>query len=70
MEQKKIDKGIPISKLNRGKSTKYPWATMEIGDSFLLDAKNGSNTTISGKRYGRVFTQRTTTEGIRVWRVK
>ena len=66
----KIEKGVPIPPRDRGhRSSKYPWATMEIGDSFFVPkAKMGSSASIAGKRYQRKFTTRPEGDGTRIWR--
>jgi len=41
-----IEKGIPIPKIKRGRPPKYPFAEMEVGDSFFVhkdDVKNVRN---------------------------
>lgn len=71
-----IDKDIPLppKKGGFGQPRKYPWNEMEIGDSFVLMAKNmpcasaGASTT--GKRLGFRFTvRRENGGGFRVWRI-
>lgn len=34
MDEIKLDKGIPLP--SRARLTKYPWAIMEVGDSFAV----------------------------------
>ena len=37
-----VDKGIPVPDDNRrGRLAIYPWKTMEVGDSFFIEAKAG-----------------------------
>lgn len=36
MIRPKIDKGIPIPKIRRGRPGLYPFSEMQIGDSFFL----------------------------------
>lgn len=71
-----IDKGIPIPERRKAFS-KYPFKEMEIGDSFFIDKKL---TTISSvafqatKKTGYKFSLRTVEEkkkkGTRCWRIK
>jgi hypothetical protein len=71
-----IDKNVPLPP-NAGKpgGGKYPWASMEIGDSFFAPGKVGARVATAGKRGGgqSKFTIRTVTEngvrGVRVWRI-
>lgn len=68
-----IEKGVPLPSDERGRAAKYPWAEMEIGDSFFL--KDGSSSSISGaasnagKRLGFKFSTREMDDGVRVWRI-
>lgn len=74
----KIEKGIPIppSKGGAGRPTLYPFAKMEVGDSFTIESarkQQGRMCAIAsdyGKRHGMRFTVRTIGDGmLRVWRV-
>lgn len=44
----------------RGRSRKYPWLEMDVGDSFLVEGKKSQGMSGSqhyaAKRYGRKFT--------------
>ncbi len=65
-----IEKGIPIPVV-RHEDRKYPFAEMEVGDSFLADISPGA--AFSGaKSVGIRVATRTIVKGktIRVWRVK
>ncbi len=68
--------GIPIPKrVGLDTSAKYPWKTMEVGDSFALppnvNAKNFScQASVAGKVNGRRFTTRQMPDGSRrCWRI-
>lgn len=68
----KIDKGIPIQKFNS--LTKYPWAEMEVGDSFFVPGTrvtrlNGSKAYWERKLSTKYIT-RTKEGGVRVWRIE
>ena len=76
----KINKKIPIPEASRG-VTKYPYANMNVGDSFLFSKKTDRKTVMlcsaSYCGYSRLktngkwkFTLRTTEDGISVWRIK
>lgn len=74
----KIEKNVPIPDAMRfGKPRKYPFAEMDVGDSFFapnvgISAMAGS-ITYASKRHGKKFATRFLTEngvkGVRVWRV-
>ena len=65
-----VDKEIPIPKPATGNKAKYPWETMEIGDSFLSVTRTmRSIASSAGKRYGKKFVVRKCPEGFRIWRV-
>lgn len=81
-----IDKNVPLTGgTGYGRSTlKYPWDTMEVGDSFLVIPKEGeelrylaqkmsamSSTRSRMSKTGRAYTTRYRKEenGVRVWRV-
>lgn len=71
-----IEKGVPLP-APAGARNKYPWRTMEVGDSFFVAniSTGGFGGTLAGAaaRSGHRFTQRTVTEngvrGVRVWRI-
>jgi len=70
----KIEKGIPVAAHgNGGKLTKYPFAEMEVGDSFLFPRElvdAGSRLFHWNRKFpDRKFVSRHTPEGIRCWRV-
>lgn len=71
-----IEKGVPIPKADVGRDAKYPFAQMEVGDSFVLkkDATTAdrlnSSTKFRKKRYGEKYIQRSIGDEIRVWRVE
>lgn len=70
----KIEKNIPIGKVEG--RTKYPFARMEVGDSFFAkgDKKKVNSVTVAAATFkknnaGYNFTCRTNNEGVRVWRI-
>ncbi len=70
-----IEKNIPIPN-TKGRKAKYPFATMEVGDSFLLE-KVPKNTVLNAARSWairhkkkHVFTIRFIDGNTRIWRIK
>ena len=67
----KIDKGIPMPTNGRGVGPKYPWRTMEVGNSFLGPSSLRMNLTKMNHYYApKHFIGRLTSNGCRVWRDK
>jgi hypothetical protein len=68
-----IEKGIKLPERSGANATKYPWAHMEIGDSFLMPTQKPSlarsGACSAGKRYGMKFRTAQEAGGIRVWRI-
>jgi len=69
-----INKNVPIPPPSRGPgaSSKYPFAKMEVGDSFLADvspSKVSSSARAWAKRKGGRFVTRIEGDHVRVWRV-
>lgn len=77
-----VESGVPMPKRKwrTPPNARYPWASMEVGDSFLVPRPSGvdhnrfsskvSNAANEArKRTGRVFRCRSMTTGVRVWRV-
>jgi hypothetical protein len=68
-----IEKGIPVPPETRGiKPTMYPWAQMEVGDSFFLPGRKAHPgfTSKPCKATRHKFTSRKVNGGFRTWRVK
>ena len=64
----------------KGRVTKYPFKTLEVGESFLIEVLTKEEMTkaqrkmsalcvVSGKRHGKKFITRRMTDGVRVFRV-
>lgn len=68
----KIEKGIPIPAGSKGVH-KYPFAQMEVGDSFFTPCENLPSLRVYarqvGKEKGLKFSVRQEEGGARVWRV-
>lgn len=72
MNQIKIDKDIPVPPLRRGNESKYPLGSLEVGESFFVNASQGKLASASvqhGKRHNKKFTTRSENGGTRVWRI-
>lgn len=80
----KIDHNIPMPPAALG-GARYPFRTMEVGDSFFVPVRPGqtvrsvqtrvsSAASVSGERMGRKYATRTIRDngssGVRVWRTK
>ena len=71
-----IDKHIPYfpPQTRSGFNKKYPWAEMEVGDSFIHSASKytaRSSAAKEGDRLGRKFATRALPNGmVRIWRIK
>lgn len=68
---------IPIRKKGGGIAAKYPFDSMEVGDSFLVPcvkeeaSSKRAAVLVSTKRVPLMsFTTRITTKGVRIWRTK
>jgi len=75
----KIDKGVPMppkEKAKRSAGNKYPFAIMDVTDSFRIDGdlkiKNTVCTSASqfGKRHNMKFAVRKEDKGWRIWRIR
>lgn len=71
-----IDKDIPVPTEARGRKRIWPFADMEIGDSFFLAGDGvecqrtlASASTYYQRRHGMAFVTRKVEGGARVWRV-
>lgn len=77
MSDFKIEKQVPVPKSYR--QHKYPFADMEVGDSFFVPEDDGGNRVRDrvapaangyGKPRGWKFTTRTVEGGARCWRIE
>lgn len=60
-----IDKGVPIPAHGR---SKYPWRTMDIGDSFIIPKLTVSMGAVNDRYHPKYFIVRKCDDGYRVWR--
>lgn len=73
-----IQKGIPIPESNKGRRPIYPFETMKVGDSFIVegtDRKNLNKLNSSASRYkvenkGFNYSIRKEEGGYRIWRIE
>lgn len=71
-----VERQVPLPDPSTG--TKYPWAEMQVGDSFFVPDRRSPNMSstagAAGRRLGRRFTVRAVQEkgrrGVRVWRLE
>ena len=67
----KIEKGIPAP--DRWSTAKYPFLTMEVGDSFFVSGDQSSKLSAAAcqcrRRSGMVFMVRKMDGGVRCWRI-
>lgn len=72
----KIETGIEIPRINKSRALKYKWMReMNVGDSYLIiggkcKCKEHNAYKVFCHRAGQKCVSRTTSEGLRVWRVK
>jgi len=67
----KIDKDVPFPATKGFRL--YPWAEMEIGDSFFLAERTYKSMhvhcSVSGKKHNKKFRCAEVEGGVRVWRI-
>jgi hypothetical protein len=70
----KIEDGyaIPASRQGNTRRAKYPWADLDIGQSFFVEGallrSMSSTASHAGRRSGKKFIARAAEGGVRVWR--
>lgn len=64
-----IEKNVPITKTIE---SKFPFAQMEVGDSFFVPSKEAANLRSAATRHSRqlgfTFTTKKCDGGVRIWR--
>lgn len=65
-----IEKNVPMPE--KGTYSKYPWKTMEVGDSFFVIVSESARSAMSSnaKRFGIRVMTRKEGDGVRVWRIE
>ena len=69
----RLESHLPIPESRPGPKTRYPFGTMAVGESFLVDrdaayrARNAVNA-YKGKHPGWNYTARLEADGLRIWR--
>ncbi|MFA4836354.1 MAG: hypothetical protein WC749_09830 [Dehalococcoidia bacterium] len=64
-----IEKDVPIPR-PCGRTKKYPYEEMEVGDSFFVPEKLGSIAHVSKRLYPKKFSMRFVDGGTRIWRIE
>jgi hypothetical protein len=71
-EDIRIEKNIPMPVVK--KQNKYPFAEMEVGDSFFVkgvkEATIRAYSHVQARKLNRTYIVRAENEGVRVWRSK
>ena len=72
-----VERGVPFPVTSKVSKYRFPLGEMDIGDSFFVEAREGSflssaSSLISryGKTYSRKFATRVVDGGFRVWRIE
>lgn len=67
----KIEKDIKIEQrpISNGRECKYPFADMEVGDSFLADMKARTASRMYGVYHNKKFASRREGDKIRIFRI-
>jgi hypothetical protein len=70
----KIDRGIPLPPSRRGRGSSWPFAELQVTDSFLVTGQPQTQVAARMKywseRLSRRFATRKVDGGIRVWRIE
>lgn len=68
------DFAIPAERQPRTRRSKYPWAELEVGQSFLVEGallrSMSSTASHAGRRSKKKFLVRTAEGGVRIWRLE
>ena len=69
-----IEKGVPVPPHGKGKTAKYPWADMCVGDSFFVPGVKintlASSKAQAAKKHNAKYAMRSVDGGVRVWRIE
>ena len=69
----KIEDGIALTKRSTKRASKYPFAQMEVGQSFYVEQSNSPSSAVTSfcrKNAGYKFVTRREKDGFRVWRIE
>lgn len=69
----KIEDGIALTKRSINRESKYPFAQMEVGQSFFAEQSSSPSSAASAfckKNAGYKFVTRREKDGFRVWRTE
>ena len=69
----KIEDGIALTKRSIKRASKYPFAKMEVGQSFYVEQNNSPSSAVTSfcrKNAGYKFVTRREKDGFRVWRIE
>ena len=69
----KIEDGIALTKRSTNRESKYPFAQMEVGQSFYVEQSSSPSsaaTSFCRKNAGYKFVTRREKDGFRVWRIE
>jgi len=69
-----IEKNVPMNGSKRGPKASYPFASMDVGDSFFVQDQDTQGRAAMGARahgqyHGKKFSSRSVEGGVRIWRV-
>lgn len=65
-----IEKNVPIPERAVGPKTKYPFASMQIGDSFFIPGmEKFTYHWYPSKKYGHTYRSKKVDGGMRIWRI-
>lgn len=70
----RVESGIPYRDGRKdGRKPKYPWAEMQVGDSFFVDDVSANtmrhNAKYQSGKTGKTFKAAIEGDGVRVWRL-
>lgn len=77
-----VEPNVPLPRDRRGTTTRYPWKSLDVGDSFFVPCPEGrtlkahrNNLVRLAWHYGRThggekFSTRVQDGGVRVWRIE
>ena len=74
MSKYEIEQNVPLPTNARNKESRYPFATMKVGDTFFVSDKHPSHVRNAAchfqRKLGVKFIVRKDGEGLRCWRIE